>query len=272
MNCLCSLERWDRDFESYSRHGCLRVFILFVCAVLCAGSGLGTGWSSVQGVLPCKSSRNWKGNRDPTKGCIFFPINFSWRPIISATSYWASDAVNTDSNPHSLVLPCVYTGPSATLHHLKSTWAVAQANLCYISNKTRKQATLFYLDQKDQRTFRPLGIITLSLSCSSAYTVWPLWSASPQKSRPLSGASAHRKEDKTETRNKPTARVWALPHLHARNVKTAAKLRLREMWKWSSPIKGTIPKRRRSLKLYSYHGPPEYESVHHLSAVLPTSS
>jgi hypothetical protein len=45
MNCLRPLEHWDREFESHSRHGC-------VCAVLCVGSGLATGWSSVQGVLP----------------------------------------------------------------------------------------------------------------------------------------------------------------------------------------------------------------------------
>jgi hypothetical protein len=41
MNCLRSLEIWDRGFESHSRHGC--VFILCSCAILCAGSGLATG-------------------------------------------------------------------------------------------------------------------------------------------------------------------------------------------------------------------------------------
>jgi hypothetical protein len=30
MNRLRPLEHWDRWFESYSRHGCLCVFILFV--------------------------------------------------------------------------------------------------------------------------------------------------------------------------------------------------------------------------------------------------
>jgi hypothetical protein len=29
-NCLLSLKRWDRGFESHSRHGCLYAFILFV--------------------------------------------------------------------------------------------------------------------------------------------------------------------------------------------------------------------------------------------------
>jgi hypothetical protein len=43
---------------------CVRLF--YVCAVLCAGSSLPTGWSPVQGVLLCKRSRNGQG---PTKGC-----------------------------------------------------------------------------------------------------------------------------------------------------------------------------------------------------------
>jgi hypothetical protein len=36
--CLHALERWDRAFESHSRHGCLFVFIVSVL-----GSGLDTG-------------------------------------------------------------------------------------------------------------------------------------------------------------------------------------------------------------------------------------
>jgi hypothetical protein len=53
MNCVRSLEGWDRGFESHSRHGCLyRVCLFCVCVVLCVGSGLATGWSPVQGVLP----------------------------------------------------------------------------------------------------------------------------------------------------------------------------------------------------------------------------
>jgi hypothetical protein len=31
MNCLRSPERWDRGFESYSRHGYLAAFILCLC-------------------------------------------------------------------------------------------------------------------------------------------------------------------------------------------------------------------------------------------------
>jgi hypothetical protein len=43
MNCLYSLERWNRWFESHSRHGYLRVCLFCVCAVLCVGSGVVTG-------------------------------------------------------------------------------------------------------------------------------------------------------------------------------------------------------------------------------------
>jgi hypothetical protein len=47
---------------------CVRLFC--VCVVLCVGSGLETGWSPVQGVLPlCKRSRNWKSGEGSTKGC-----------------------------------------------------------------------------------------------------------------------------------------------------------------------------------------------------------
>jgi hypothetical protein len=43
MNCLPSLESWDRGFEPHSRHGCLCVRLFCVCVVLCVGSGLATG-------------------------------------------------------------------------------------------------------------------------------------------------------------------------------------------------------------------------------------
>jgi hypothetical protein len=46
---LCSLERWDRGFESHSRRECLCAFIPFV--ILRVGSGLATGCSPVQGAL-----------------------------------------------------------------------------------------------------------------------------------------------------------------------------------------------------------------------------
>jgi hypothetical protein len=58
MNRLRPLEHWDRGFESHPRHGCL--FILRV------GSGLATGWSPVQGVLPTVHRlRNWKSGQGP---------------------------------------------------------------------------------------------------------------------------------------------------------------------------------------------------------------
>jgi hypothetical protein len=59
MNSLRSLEHWDRGFESYSRHGCVFAFIVLLCSS-CVGSGLATGWSPVQGILPTVLGlRNW---------------------------------------------------------------------------------------------------------------------------------------------------------------------------------------------------------------------
>jgi hypothetical protein len=53
MNCPHSLGRWDRGFESHSRHGCLIcVYVYSVCVGLCLGIGLATGWSLTQGGLP----------------------------------------------------------------------------------------------------------------------------------------------------------------------------------------------------------------------------
>jgi hypothetical protein len=49
---LRSLERWNRGFESHSRHGWLYVLLFCACIVLCIGSGLTTGWSPLLGVLP----------------------------------------------------------------------------------------------------------------------------------------------------------------------------------------------------------------------------
>jgi hypothetical protein len=51
MNRLRLLERWDRGFESYSRHGCVCACLFCICVVICVGSGLATSWSPVQGVL-----------------------------------------------------------------------------------------------------------------------------------------------------------------------------------------------------------------------------
>jgi hypothetical protein len=52
INCLRPPKHWDRGFESHSRHECLCAFILRLCCLVCAGSGLATGWSPVQRVLP----------------------------------------------------------------------------------------------------------------------------------------------------------------------------------------------------------------------------
>jgi hypothetical protein len=57
MNCLHPLERWDRGFESYSKHGnCVRLFC--VCVVLCVGSSLATGCTPVQEALPMVYRKN----------------------------------------------------------------------------------------------------------------------------------------------------------------------------------------------------------------------
>jgi hypothetical protein len=45
---------------------CVR--LLCVCATLCAGSGLATGWSPIQGFQPTMYRlRNWKGGQDPQR-------------------------------------------------------------------------------------------------------------------------------------------------------------------------------------------------------------
>jgi hypothetical protein len=70
MNCLRSLEHFDREFESHSRHGCLRLRLFSVCVVLYVGSGLATGWSLVQEVLPSVCSiMKLKSGQGTTKGC-----------------------------------------------------------------------------------------------------------------------------------------------------------------------------------------------------------
>jgi hypothetical protein len=65
--CLRSLERWDRGFESHSRHGCLCA-LFCVCVVLCVGSGLAMGWSLVQGILQSVYKLgNWKSGQGPQR-------------------------------------------------------------------------------------------------------------------------------------------------------------------------------------------------------------
>jgi hypothetical protein len=50
VNCLRLLERWDR-------RGCVCARLFCVCAALCVGSGLATGWSPVQGVYRIKKQK-----------------------------------------------------------------------------------------------------------------------------------------------------------------------------------------------------------------------
>jgi hypothetical protein len=42
LNCLPSLERWDRRFEAHSKYGSVCAFIS-ICVFLRVGSGLATG-------------------------------------------------------------------------------------------------------------------------------------------------------------------------------------------------------------------------------------
>jgi hypothetical protein len=65
MNCFRSLERWDRGFESHSRHGCLREFILFVLFV-CRWQ---VDSSSKESYPLCIGSRNLKSGQGPVEGC-----------------------------------------------------------------------------------------------------------------------------------------------------------------------------------------------------------
>jgi hypothetical protein len=53
---------------NWGMDACVRLFC--VCAVVCVGSGLATGWSLVQGVPPtvCRL-RNWKSGQGLIKGC-----------------------------------------------------------------------------------------------------------------------------------------------------------------------------------------------------------
>jgi hypothetical protein len=86
-NCLRSLGRWGCRFESHSRHGCLYVRFFCVCVVLCVGSGLATGWSPVQVVLPTLYRlRNWKSGQGPSKGCK--PIaEWKWNKITEGSEF-----------------------------------------------------------------------------------------------------------------------------------------------------------------------------------------
>jgi hypothetical protein len=65
---LSSLDRtlgsWLRIPLNHSKHGCVCMRLFCVCVVLCIGSGLATGLSLVQGVIPSvfkkRLLRNWK--------------------------------------------------------------------------------------------------------------------------------------------------------------------------------------------------------------------
>jgi hypothetical protein len=58
MNCLRSLERWDRGFESHSRHECVcvcaRAFILFVLSCMQVAALRRADHSSTESYRLCK--------------------------------------------------------------------------------------------------------------------------------------------------------------------------------------------------------------------------
>jgi hypothetical protein len=66
MNSLRPLKNWGHEFESHWRHRCLcALFCVYV--VLRTDSGLATGWSPVQGVLPTiYSIKKLKSGQSPT--------------------------------------------------------------------------------------------------------------------------------------------------------------------------------------------------------------
>jgi hypothetical protein len=92
------LERWNRRFESHSRHGCLYSVRLICVCVQCVGRGLVTGWSLVQGVLPTVYRiKKLKNRQGPTKGCraidtCFLDLPTWWsgvgRSIWNSTLLW----------------------------------------------------------------------------------------------------------------------------------------------------------------------------------------
>jgi hypothetical protein len=72
MSCILPLERWDRGFESHSRHGCLYCVRLFcVHVVLCGGRGAlrQAASPSKESYRLCIGSRKWKSGQGSTKEC-----------------------------------------------------------------------------------------------------------------------------------------------------------------------------------------------------------
>jgi hypothetical protein len=74
MNYLCSLERWDRGFESHSMHECLCAFILSFCCSVCrerpCDGLISRPRSPTDSYRLCIGLRNWKSGQGTTKGCI----------------------------------------------------------------------------------------------------------------------------------------------------------------------------------------------------------
>jgi hypothetical protein len=124
MNCFRSLGRWDRGFESHSGYGGL----VCVCVVLCLGSGLATGWSSVQGVLPAvkngygteeEARAQQRAGRATHKWCHIKHFHDTHWLLKDSSIISAQEFENVILFPIIFVVFCV-SGPLCVLH-IRST-------------------------------------------------------------------------------------------------------------------------------------------------------
>jgi hypothetical protein len=81
---------WDRGFESRSWHVCVSAFVYVELS--CVGSGLATGWSPIQGVLPTvqkyipkfkKSNSESQKARGPNPNLLYYLLYFGRLGILN---------------------------------------------------------------------------------------------------------------------------------------------------------------------------------------------
>jgi hypothetical protein len=117
MNCLRSLEHWDRGFESHSRHGCLCVRLFCVCVVLCVGSGLATGWSpSKESFRLCKNDYETEEEARAQKRSVE-PLMNEWMNEWISTD-WKTEDLNPAREPSLLCLFQVSLSPLKEINGL----------------------------------------------------------------------------------------------------------------------------------------------------------